>query len=82
MEDSVEMTNITPLWARATYYEKNIKLIDDPMSKVIFNKILETYHLEPQIFINFYGNNAEFFGLNFISRAYCFGSMRELMNFL
>ncbi len=71
-KDSVEFTNIIPLWARATYFENNKTILNDPMAKVVFEQMIKTYSLDVEAIKQYYGKSVEFFCLNFLSRAYSF----------
>jgi len=67
--NSVQATNVMPLWGRATYSAKYPDLLTDPLATEIMEKMLADVDLDVSLIEKMHGKRTEYFGLIFCVRG-------------
>ena len=67
--NSVQATNLMPLWGRATYSAKYPDLLTDPLATDLMERILADVDLDVSIIEKMHGKRTEYFGLIFCVRG-------------
>ncbi len=67
--NSVQATNLMPLWGRATFSTANANLLQDPVAVDLMNKIQADYNLDYSLIEKTHKNRVEYFGMIFLARG-------------